>query len=175
MTPHSAGFCVFADTYPDLAGFVVLVTRTIISLPHVLPPTFLLQPGFKLHKEMGANWRWVDCVARTELEPGCFGHRAQPGFRSFAKLGPGCLFLGLLSIQHFQPHELSKPPTLQINYFPAIHFQYILPSFRITYFRNFSTFKLRVNKCFLSQIPAFFIHPSSQPPIRESLLFQFDK
>lgn len=70
MTPHSAGCCIFVDTHPDLAGFVVLVIRTVISLPHVLPPTFLLQPGVKLHKEKRANWRWVDSAARTEREPG---------------------------------------------------------------------------------------------------------
>ena len=68
MTPLSAGFCIFADTHPDLAGFVVLVMRTVISSPHVLPPTFLLQPGFKLHKGKGADWRRVGSAALTELE-----------------------------------------------------------------------------------------------------------
>ena len=121
MTPHSAGFCVFADTYPDLAGFVALVIRTVSSLPRVLPPTFLLQPGFKLHKEMGANWRWVDCVARTELEPGCLVTVHSRGSVLLPSSGR-CLFLGLLSNQHFQPHELSKAPTLQINYFPRYSF-----------------------------------------------------
>ncbi|CAD7693834.1 unnamed protein product [Nyctereutes procyonoides] len=66
VTPRSAGFRIPADTHPGLAGSVALVIRAVVSFLPLLPPSFLLHLGFKLHKAKGAAWRRVDGAARTE-------------------------------------------------------------------------------------------------------------
>lgn len=101
-------------THPDLAGFVVLVFLTVISLPHVLPLAFLLQPGFKLRKAKGANWRRVDSAGRPELEPGhMVTVRSQGSVGPVAEVGPDLSSLvprasNTYSLMNSQSHRSCK-------------------------------------------------------------------